>query len=470
MALLYFIAFLSAWNQFPALLGERGLLPTPVFLKRVSFRQAPSLFHWHYSDRFFRAVAASGIALSLFVLLGGLAAAPLGAGLTLWLGLWGFYLSIVSVGQRFYRFGWESMLLEAGFFTAFLSPEWMAPSWIPILLFRWMLFRVEVGAGLIKLRAGGPWKDLTALHYHHETQPMPNPLSRLTHHLPKPLLSGGVVFSHFVQVLMPFSLFLPQPAAGIAAALIVFHQLLLIVAGNYAWLNWLTIVLAFAAFPNSWLAPIGPAVPTELAAQPLIWQLILGALLLVTLWLSIQPARNLCSRRQLMNYCYNTLHLVNAYGAFGSVTTERYEIVLEGTEAEDARAPEAVWHEYEFRGKPGDLKRTPPQVAPYHLRLDWLMWFLPFSVSVLSRGIAVRGYERWFLRFVGKLLAGDRPTLKLLKTNPFPERPPQWIRARYYRYQFTTPAQKRASGAVWQREWIDDYLPPVHSDSPFLLD
>jgi len=219
LAALYLIAFLSARNQFPALLGERGLLPVPRFLARTSFRRAPSLFHWHYSDRLFAVVAWTGIVLSAAMLLGLFAPAPLGVATVVWLVLWFAYLSIVNVGQRFYSFGWESMLVEAGFFAAFLGPEWMAPSWIPILLLRWMLLRVDLGAGLIKLRAGGPWHDWTALDYHHETQPMPNPSSWFAHHLPRPLLHGGVAFSHFVQVVVPFGLFLPQPWAGIAAGL-----------------------------------------------------------------------------------------------------------------------------------------------------------------------------------------------------------------------------------------------------------
>ena len=463
MAALYAIAFLSAWNQFPALLGERGLLPVPDFLRRTPFRRAPSLFHWHYSDRFFRVLCGAGLLLSLAVLAGATDAAPLGTGLVVWLVLWALYLSIVNVGQRFYSFGWESMLAEAGFFTAFLAPSGLAPSWLLVLLFRWLLFRVEVGAGLIKLRAGGPWKDFTALDYHHETQPMPNPLSRLAHHLPRRMLHAGVGFSHFVQVAVPFGLFLPQPVAGIAAALIVAHQLLLIAAGNYAWLNWLTVVLAFAAVPDAWLGWTGIAPAEAPAARPAAWDGLCLALFAATVWLSRKPAANLCSKRQLMNYCFNALHLVNTYGAFGSVTTERYEIVLEGTDAEDPADPEAVWHEYEFRGKPGRTDRVPPQVAPYHLRLDWLMWFLPLSVPVLPDGIAVRGYERWFLNFVEKLLRGDRRVRRLLRHDPFAQSaPPRWLRARFYRYRFTPPGEKRRTGQVWQRERIDDYLPPVN--------
>jgi len=457
LAALFLVAFVSARNQFPALLGERGLLPVPAFLGVRSFREAPSLFHWHYSDRFFSVVAWTGIVLSTAILLGALSAARVGVPLAAWWLLTFLYLSIVNVGQRFYGFGWESMLVEAGFFAGFLTPQGMAPSLVPILLMRWLLFRVEVGAGLIKLRAGGPWKDLTALMYHHETQPMPNPMSRLAHRLPRFALRGGVVFSHFVQVVVPFGLFLPQPVAGVAAVLIILHQLLLVAFGNYAWLNWLTIVLAFAAVPGDWLAAVTTLeAPADLAARPLAWELVLAVLLAVTVWLSLEPAKNLCSKRQLMNYSYNRWHIVNTYGAFGSVTKERYEIVLEGA-AEGAPGADAEWREYEFKGKPGDPARTPPQVAPYHLRLDWLMWFLPLAVPVTSSGIAVRNYETWFVRLVRKLLEGDRATVRLLKRDPFPDEPPKRIRARFYRYRFAP----FGSGRVWDRTLVGEYLRTV---------
>ncbi len=462
LGVLYVLAFLSALNQFPALLGERGLLPAPEFLKHRRFREAPSLFHGRYSDGLLRLVAWIGIAISLALALGAFSAAPLGVAMIAWLAVWFLYLSIVNVGQTFYSFGWESMLLEAGFFAAFLGPEWMEPSILPLLILRWMLFRVEVGAGLIKLRAGGTWRDRTALFFHHETQPLPNPLSRLLHQLPRSALRGGVVFSHAVQIVAPFGLFLPQPAAGIAAGLIILHQLLLIVAGNYGWLNWLTVVLASTALPGAWLAGITPLdPPAALAPRPFAWDMALALLAGWTVYLSISPARNLCSSRQLMNYCWNRWHLVNAYGAFGTVTEKRYEIVIEGTRAEVADDPAAEWLPYEFKAKPGRLDRIPPVIAPYHLRLDWLMWFLPFSVRVTPRGIAVMREETWFLAFIGKLLEGDRAVLRLLKTNPFPDAPPVFIRARYFLYRFTTRAERRETGRVWTRSYLDDYLPPA---------
>ena len=166
----------------------------------------------------------------------------------------------------------------------------------------------------------------------------------------------------------------------------------------------------------------------------------------------------------IMNYSYNPLHLVNTYGAFGSVTTERYEIVIEGTQG-DPEDSETRWLAYEFKGKPGDPARVPPQVAPYHLRLDWVMWFLPLAVVVTPSGIVIQRTDAWFPELLRKLLEGDTLTLRLLKHNPFPDGPPRWLRARFYRYQFTSLRELRETGHWWRRTWIDEYVPPVrHQD------
>ena len=459
LAAIYLVAFLSALLQFPALLGERGLLPVPAFVSRVRFRDAPSIFCWRYSDALLRVVAWIGIAGSALALSGLAEAGPIALSMGVWLLLWVLYLSIVNVGQTFYAFGWESMLLEAGFFAAFLGPARVDAPLIPVLILRWMLFRTELGAGLIKLRHDPCWRDLTCLFYHYETQPLPNPLSWFFHRLPKIAHRFAVLFSHFVQVLVPFGLFAPQPYASIAGALIIFHQLWLIVSGNYSWLNWLTVALGASAFSDSCLRFASPATEPRGA----IVNIVLYALAGVTIVLSIQPVLNFFARNQLMNYSFNRFHLVNVYGAFGSVTKERYEIVIEGTD-EPSITSDTRWQEYGFRAKPGDPRRMPPQVAPYHLRLDWLMWFLPFSVAVTPRGIAMSGYEIWFIRFIRKLLENDRGALGLIRRNPFADRPPSFVRAVFYLYRYTTFAEKRETGAWWTRRLIDVYLRPVSLD------
>jgi hypothetical protein len=469
MAAIYFIAFLNVLQQFKPLLGERGLLPVPAYLKDVSFREAPSLFHWRYSDRILDVVAWTGLIVSVAALLGLTEAGPLWVSAGAWLLLWALYLSIVNVGQKFFGFGWESMLLEAGFFTAFLGPAHMQPSVLPVLMLRWMLFRTEVGAGLIKLRHDRCWRDLTCLYYHYETQPLPNPLSWYFHRLPKFAQRSSVLFSHFVQVLVPFAFFAPQPWASVAAALTMSQQIWLIVSGNYSWLNWLTALLGFAAFSDAVLVHVLPLSAPTMHPIPLAFMIVLYVLSAATVLLSIQPAKNLCSRHQRMNASYNRYHLVNTYGAFGSVGRERYEIVLEGT-SDRVLTPATVWKEYGFKGKPGDPQRIPPQVAPYHLRLDWLIWFLPFSVVVTSRGVHVRGYELWFMRFVRRLLANEPATLALMRRNPFAAQPPARLRAQFYRYRYATPQEKRATGAWWTRELLGVYLPPIALDSLRNLD
>lgn len=446
----YLIGFLVALEQFPALLGERGLLPAPRLLARLRFRDAPSLFHLGYSDARLRAAAAVGAALSLALFFGALDRSPRLLSMAAWLAVWALYLSIVNIGQTFYAFGWESLLLEAGFLAAFLGPAWSAVPAEMIWLFRWLLFRVEFGAGMIKMRGDRCWRDLTCLDYHHETQPMPNPLSRYFHLLPKPLHRIEVLGSHAAQLVAPGLLFLPQPLAALAGLAMAVTQLWLVLSGNFAWLNLTTLVLAASAFDDAAFArvlPVGPA-PTATAGWHDALVLAVAALVAALSW---RPARNLLSRRQRMNASFDPLHLVNTYGAFGSVGRERHEIVLEGTLDEGA-GPEASFRAYEFRGKPTDPRRRPRQWAPYHLRLDWLMWFAAISPAYA---------EDWFLPLVGKLLENDPAILRLLERNPFPGRPPRAIRATLYRYRFATARERRESGVFWVRSEPRVYLRPV---------
>jgi lipase maturation factor len=460
LAAIYLIAFLVVLKQFKPLLGERGLLPVPAFLKGVRFRDVPSIFCWHYSDSLLDAVGWVGLMLSAVVLSGISDLGPFWVSAGVWLVLWFLYLSVVNVGQNFYGFGWETMLLEAGFFTAFMGPAGIGASLIPVLILRWMLFRTELGAGLIKLRHDKCWRELTCLFYHYETQPLPNPVSWYFHRLPGIMHRFSVLFSHFVQVIVPFGLFAPQPYASIAGGLIIFHQLWLIISGNYSWLNWLTVALGITAFSDSVLLTVMPIkIPPTMAPSAFasgVLYVLGGAAVL----LSIQPTMNLFSKRQLMNHSYNRLHLVNTYGAFGSVTRKRYEIVIEGT-GDAVITEHTLWQEYEFKAKPGNPKRMPPQIAPYHLRLDWLMWFLPFSAMPMRTGVFVPGYEVWFVRLLQKLLESDQATLKLLKHNPFKTQPPKFIHALFYEYRYTDWREKKQTGAWWSRRLIGEYFPAV---------
>ncbi len=268
LAVLYGIAFVGSAVQFWALIGERGLLPVPRFVAAVPFRRAPSIFHWNYSDRFFAAVAWAGGALSAAVAAGAADLVPLWAAMVMWALLWALYLSIVNVGQTWYAFIWESLLLEAGFLAVFLGNDEVVPPVLVRWLLVWLLFRLEFGAGLIKLRGDRCWRDLTCLYYHHETQPMPGPLSWFFHHLPRPVHRAEAAGNHLAQLIAPPLLFAPWPIVDGAAAFIIITQLWLIASGNFAWLNWLTILLALSAIDGvhghlrldwlMWFAAISP--------------------------------------------------------------------------------------------------------------------------------------------------------------------------------------------------------------------
>ncbi|MEX2011648.1 MAG: lipase maturation factor family protein [Chloroflexota bacterium] len=453
---IYLIAFVVALRQFPALVGERGLDPATRIIRGTRFWQTPSLFHWRYSDRLLRAVSWIGIVVSLAIVLGLAQRAPLPITMVCWFVLWALYLSIVNVGGRFYGFGWETLLLEAGFLAIFLGNAEVAPPWPVILLFRWLAFRVEFGAGLIKLRGDRCWRQLTCMEWHHETQPLPNPLSWFFHHLPRPIHRLEAIGNFVAQLVLPFGLLLPQPFASAAAVLLIATQLYLVVSGNYAWLNWITIVVAAAGIadqvaPEAVRSLLGIDVISSYGAPPAWFVVAVLGLTLAVVVLSYYPVRNLLSRYQAMNASFEPFHLVNTYGAFGTVGRTRYEVIVEGTDAEELTEA-TVWREYEFKAKPGDLRRIPPQVAPYHLRLDWLMWFLPLSPAY---------GEGWFPAFLNRLILGDPAILRLLRHNPFPQRPPIYVRARLFRYRFTTWAELRATGAWWHRTYAGEFMPPL---------
>src|SRR5207237_2102923 len=302
LGVIYLVAFLVTVNQFRPLLGEHGLLPAPDFIRAVPFRASPTLFHlFGYSDRKLLVVAWTGVVLSVVAIIGLFDGDDFPipfASMLIFALLWVLYLSIVNVGQTFYSFGWESLLLEAGFLAIFLGPASTIPQFSLVLLIRWLLFRVEFGAGMIKMRGDRCWRDLTCLYYHHETQPMPNPLSWYFHRLPAALHRIEVLGNHFAQLVVPWFLFAPQPVATIAGLIIVATQSWLVLSGNFAWLNVITIVLAFAAFDDAALArvlPIArPAVETSIPHE-----VAFAALTVLVLVLSYRPARNLLSSGQL---------------------------------------------------------------------------------------------------------------------------------------------------------------------------
>jgi hypothetical protein len=474
LGFLYLVAFVIVWRQFRPLAGEHGLLPAPQFLHAVgsayggglaAFLRLPTLFWLDASDAAFTAGAWVGMALACCVVLG-LANAPILAA------LWFLYMSFVHVGQLFYGYGWEMLLLEAGFLAIFLCPllsphpfpQRTPPSTIVMVLLRWLAFRLMFGAGLIKLRGDPCWRDLTCMLYHYETQPVPNPLSFYFHHLPAWFHRAEVLFNHFVELVVPWFVFGPRTLRHLAGAMLVAFQVLLILSGNLSFLNWLTIAICLACFDDgAWVRVLPSALRNKAAALASHTETTAArrvaerALALVIAVLSVNPVLNMLSPGQVMNATFDPFELVNTYGAFGSIGRERNEIVLQGTYDADP-GPGAHWIDYEFKCKPSDVDRRPCVVSPYHYRLDWQMWF-----AAMSRAED----EPWLLHLVDKLLRGDPAVLSLMADGPFRRAPPRYIRAELFRYQFTRPGEGRA---WWRRTRLAAYLPPLAPDSPLLVE
>jgi hypothetical protein len=474
LALVYFVAFLILVLQLDPLLGSHGLLPVAPLLGVLKTRlgaeaywKMPSLFWFGASDRAMHAASWAGLALSVAALTGVTNA-------LVQLALWLLYLSFVHIGQIFYGYGWEIQLLETGFLAVFLCPvrsvrplpASSAPR-IVIWLFRWLIFRVMVGAALIKLRGDPCWRDLTCLDYHFETQPNPNPLSWWFHRAPHGVHVAGVMFNHFVELFVPWFAFGFRRWRHSAGVLLIALQVFLILSGNLSFLNWLTIVpalacfddSAFSAVPARWAAgrdklltrfrELRPSRVQTRASQ--VYAVVVGLL-------SVGPVLNLASCSQAMNRSFDPLDLVNTYGAFGSVDRERYEVILEGT-ADAFASASTRWEEYELPCMPGPTTRRPCVVTPYHYRLDWQMWFVGNDAA---RGESIEE-EPWLVHLVWQLLRGDAAPKPLLARDPFAAHPPRWIRAGLWRYRFSDSIG-RARGTWWERERVGEFLRPVSLD------
>jgi hypothetical protein len=467
---IYCVAFLILHNQMLPLFGSHGLLPADLFVENLhrysSFWRLPGLFWFGTSDATLSTAADVGLGLSLLVLCGVENAFVM-------IALWALYLSFVHVGQVFYGYGWETLLLEAGFLGIFLCPctrvlplsDPTPPPLAVVFMLRWLLFRLMLGAGLIKLRGDPCWRDLTCLAYHYETQPVPHPLSWLLHQAPMWFHRVGTLFNHVVELIAPAFLLGRRRVRHVAAGLMVAFQVMLILSGNLSFLNWLTIAIALASFDDESLRRLLPrrlatrAERLESVQRPsLARNWVVGALSVLVLVLSISPVANMLSPHQRMNTSFEPLHLVNSYGAFGSVGKTRDEVILEGT-MDPRPGPNSSWRAYEFKCKPGDVRRRPCWITPYHYRLDWQMWFAALSDYE---------HEPFLVHLIYKLLHDDRGVQSLMANRPFPKQPPRYIRAERYRYHFTRLGS--FNGAYWRRERIAAYLPPLSLDNPSLLE
>jgi hypothetical protein len=474
VGLVYLVAFASAAVQLPGLVGERGILPVGRFLAAFAaqtdgsaFVALPSIFWIDHSDAMIVGGCVVGAVLAALVVAG------FGHVLVLFV-LWALYLSVDHVGQRWFSFGWESQLLETGFLALFLGATRSvrtldaraAPSIVPVMLGRWLVVRIMIGAGLIKLRGDPCWTELTCLQYHFETQPNPSMGGWFMHQLPDWALAGGVVFNHVAELGAPVFAFGPRRMRHVAGVVLVAFQVTLIVSGNLSFLNWITIAPCLVLFddgllrrvvPRRWSALVN-AMPAE--ARPPPEQRVGGWLYAVVVaWLSLPIVVNLASPSQSMNRSYDRLHLVNTYGAFGSVGDIRIELVVEGTR-DAVPSEDADWRAYVLPCQPGPVDRRPCQVTPWHYRLDWLIWFA--GIEAGETGGLRR--EVWVLAFLDALLRAEPAVLALVERDPFDGRPPAFVRVSAYRYAFTSFGEP----GWWRRERLGTFIRPIAAGDPEL--
>ena len=436
---IYLVAFVSFGVQAGGLIGSRGILPVANYLRGMhealgarAFWYAPTVFWASSSDLALRVAWIGGAALAIVLMLGFFRRACLVALLIL-------YLSISTAGQDFWSFQWDILLTETGFLAIFADAS-PGRTW----LFRWLLFRLMFMSGLVKLLSGDPtWRDLTAIGYHYETQPLPTPIAWYMYQLPAWFHRASTAFVFLVELLVPFLIFAPLKPRRIAAGLLIGLQVLILLTGNYTFFNLLAIALCAFLFadPPARGRQSETRVHRGVTMALMVFVLTTSGLQFLEMFRVPLPAP---ARTYLV--WISPLRLINSYGLFAEMTTTRPEIVVEGSN------DGTTWAPYEFRYKPGDVRRAPPWVAPYQPRLDWQMWFAALGSAEENR---------WFYNFAARLMQGSPPVLALLERNPFPRSPPRYIRAVVYDYRFTDFAERRRTGAWWRREEKATYLPPI---------
>ncbi len=506
LGVVYLIAFLSLWSQIAGLVGHNGIAPAEQTMRVIAqhstlagldrFRVAPTLCWISATDSFLGAQCAAGVGLALLLIAG---VAPVACLVLLWVG----YLSLTTVGHEFLRFQWDSLLLETGFLAILFAPLrfWPnlrrepAPPGLMLWLLRWLLFRLMFASGWVKLLSGDrAWRSLTALNFHYETQPLPTWVGWYAHQLPAWFQKASCAAMFGIELVVPFFIFLPRRVRCVAFWVFALFQVTIALTGNYTFFNLLSLALGVALLDDralvrfvppflecqlgeaqAWsraaaregLKPVAESSPGATPAgwraslrrrvhvghRALVVVVAVGVLICSLIEITAQLRLDVPWPRMFVRLTRwaAPLQIVNRYGLFAVMTRSRPEIIVEGSN--DGQS----WQAYEFRYKPGDLKRRPGFVAPHQPRLDWQMWFA-----------ALGSYQEnpWFINFCVRLLQGSPEVLALLEHNPFPDLPPKYLRASLYDYQFTSLASRGVDGAWWRREFKGEYCPTLSLRAP----
>jgi lipase maturation factor 1 len=474
LGLVYLVAFVSLWTQVNGLMGHNGILPADQFIsaaqqqcdtQRIGLERyylLPTLCWFNSSDDFLNIQCAAGTLFAI-LLVAGITPAPCLAS------LWLLYLSLSTVGRDFLGFQWDNLLLEAGFLAIFFAPWQLLPrparesppSRIVLWLLRLLLFKLMVSSGCVKLLSGDTsWRNLTALTFHYQTQPLPTWIGWYAGQLPLWFQKISCAAMFAVELGAPFLIFAPRQIRFFGCAALVSLQILILLTGNYTFFNFLAIALCLLLLDDFILQKFVPrkmsgCFKTQKNGPRWRWPRVIIIIPLAVVVLAVSffqvismfgVRSGLLAPAAMLDGWLMPLRTVNSYGLFAVMTTKRNEIIIEGS------ADGVNWLSYEFKYKPGDVNRHPVFVAPFQPRLDWQMWFA-----------ALGNYQQnpWFGNFCERLLQGSPEVLALLEKNPFPGKPPRFIRAGFYDYRFTSLAVHRATGAWWKREFDGEYLPPV---------
>jgi hypothetical protein len=423
------------------------------------FRLLPTLGWFDTSDTFLVALPVAGAVLSALLIVG---VAPALLLLLLWID----YLSLSVLCGEFLSYQWDTLLLETGLLAVVLAP---AALWLPLrgidpprvarLLLWWLLFRLLFGSGVVKLASGDPtWRDLTALAFHYETQPLPTPVAWYVHHLPlwfHKLSTAGTIG---IELVAPWLIFGPRTLRLVACALSVGLQATIALTGNYTFFNLLTVALSLLLVDDRTVERVARAV--RIRAQVVgddrrptarVPARVAAVLALVTVPVSLVALADTAGVRlpgsafvEPISTFIGPFRSVNRYGLFAVMTTTRPEIIVEGSN------DGTTWLPYEFEYKPGNLRRAPPWVAPHQPRLDWQMWFA---------ALGQYDQEPWFRNFSERLLEGSPRVLDLIAHDPFNGSPPRFLRSELFRYRFSDGTTRQRDGVWWTRERVGPYSP-----------
>jgi len=452
LGLIYLAAFVSLGVQITGLVGSDGISPLAWYLPAAreqlgasAYWQLPTLFWLVHSDWALQAACWLGAALSLAVIIRNRFSTP--ALIMLYL----LYLSLFYAGQVFLSFQWDILLLETGFLAIFLETRLRVVVW----LYRWLVFRFFFLGGMVKILSGDPsWRHFTALQFHFETQPLPTPLAWYAAHLPDAVLRAGTALTLVVELAVPFLIFLPRRFRIFAAWIFITFQTLILLTGNYCWFNLLTIGLCFFLMDDRHLRRLLPRFvsgrlqtparrrpPRHVRSAVLILAAVLAFVSGEELLMAVTGSGG--GRLATLTTAITPLHVANNYGPFAVMTTLRYEIIIQGSN------DRSHWQPYAFKYKPGDVSRAPRFIVPHQPRLDWQMWFAALSGP---------SQHPWFRNLLVRLLQNQPAVTGLLRTNPFPEHGPRYVRALLFEYHFTTPAQRRKTGDWWTRRRVGTYF------------